>query len=186
MVCPPPLQLLPAFHLGSSGRVAPGEFLCPQDKSARGFQARKFGLDKSPKQNSAEPDLREQCKYSRGKGVQRPGETCYLTSKLGLVDPCVLILPRTYWWPLKNSRCSYHGPLRGDGEGSAIPVPCAFLKLLGSVNQSRLYLKPEPLWIPSDARPPRRTPGCPSPEDLTCTFCPHCFRGGGHAPIVSN
>ena len=35
-----PLQFLPAFYLGSSGRVAPGEFLCPQDKSARGFRAR--------------------------------------------------------------------------------------------------------------------------------------------------
>lgn len=181
------LQLLPAFHLGSSGRVAPGEFLCPQDTSALGFQARKFGLDKSPKQNSAEPDLRrEQCKCSRGKGVQRSRETCYLTSKLSLVDPCVLILPWKNRWPLKISRCSYHGPLRGDGEGSAIPIPSGFLKPLGSVNQSRLYLKPKPLWFPSDARQPRRTSWCPSPEDLTCTFCPHCFRGGGRAPIVSN
>ena len=157
MVCPqtaspiPPRILFGLFWTSGPRGVS----LSPRQECT-GLPGPEFGLDKSPKQNSAQPDLRgEKCKCSRGKGVQRSRETCYLTSKLSLVDPCVLILPWRYWWPLKISRCSYHGPLRWDGEGSAIPIPSGFLKPLGSVNQSRLYLKPKPLWFPSDARPPR-------------------------------
>ena len=115
--------------------------------------------------------------------VLRSPEACYLTSQLGLADPCFLISPRRYVWPMKISRCRYRGPLGGDGEGSAVPVPSGFLKPLGSLKQSCPYLKPAPLWSPSpllypiDARPPRSASGCPSLEDLVCTPCPHCSQG---------